>query len=495
MGYVPLIFVTFLYISLFVYIIANTQIENLREDWNSKRCYPMGMLLASRIPDPNDTTVNRSKFSSDNFQFCIQKLVDESMAVVMMPIMSILSMQVGIAGSTNQSANTLRDSAASGVTNPFNTLMNFAWKKFGYILSNLFRIFYKLNSAFDRIFGITLASVFAGISLFKTIKNSINFIVKVVIIILVIIIALLFLIFIPIAPIIPVLIIPAIIAVAATDSGDKVGGMQGSLNNCVETGTLVKCKEGWRKVEDLLPGDKLFEGTILGILRGKGSSSVSIHSVIISDYHILFDVTKGKWVFAKDHSDAIPCDTPAFVYSLVTSSKIWKVKGDNELTLRDWTHLKDGDEDLYEEKICSILGSATAVTASATAGFGLIGPDSLVWKRGVGLVPVHSVRIGDMITDGETMTRVTSVYNSSERGNASGPNEFVRVYTSKGWAFLNAVNTVNAANAVKNQKPLMHLGTESGTFTLNGLMIRDVNEIGHEYFIELEEFLLSLLYK
>jgi hypothetical protein len=478
-NYVPLIFVTFLYITLFAYLIASTQIEGLREDWNTVRCQPMAMFFASYIPtDPN---VNRSKFSSDNFEFCIQGLIDSSISLVMLPVMGIFSTNLSAAKTTQTSVNNLRNSAASDVGNPFNALINLAWKKFGFIMSQIFRVMYKVNSSFQRIFGITLASVFAGLSVFKAINNSIKVIIKVCIILLIIIIALLFLIFIPLSPFIAVLLIPTIIAIGVTEYGGAVAGMEESLNNCVEEGTLVKCRHGWKKVEDLLLGDELWEGKVEGILCGKGSASVSIASVTLSKMHIVFDASVDRWVFAKDHADAIPCDTPSRVYSLVTSERTWVVRGEKELVLRDWTHAKEEDEEVIQRKVCSLLG----VPFVETRGLGLLGPESRVWKSS-GSVPLSSIRLGDRIHDGEGMTEVTSLYMSTELGNASGPNDAIWTLDSSGWSQL----PVEKSWA---QVPLMHCGTESGKLLVNGYVRRDFNEVEKWQFHELEEFLLSLL--
>lgn len=481
-SYLPLILVTFIYISIFIYSIASTQVEGLREDWNAVRCQPIAMLLASYIPtDPN---VNRSKFSSDNFQFCIQKLVDSSIALFMAPVLGIFATHVSAAKSTQQSVNNMRNSAASDIANPFNSLMNLAWKKFGYILAQIMRVMYKVNSSFQRIFGITIATVFAGMSVFTSINNTIKLILRVCIILLIIIIALLFLIFIPIAPFIGIFLIPTIVYISKTQYAQGVGGMEGSLNNCVAEGTPVKCKEGWRMVEDIRLGDLLWDGTVEGILCGKGSASVLIHSVKISSMHIVFDSSSSRWVFAKDHSAAIPCPTPARVYSLVTSSRTWIVKGEEEVLLRDWTHSADGSDEAIQRKVCSLLQTPFV----GVKGLGLVGPKSMVWKDGQDRLPVRisSLRVGDSIWDGSSFTEVTSIYISTELGNASGPNSSAWSQESGSW-----VQKAVAAEGI--QMPQVHCGTASGLLEVNGKVIRDFNEIDKSHFTELEEFLLYLL--
>jgi hypothetical protein len=257
--------------------------------------------------------------------------------------------------------------------------------------------------------------------------------------------------------------------------------MQGSLNNCVAEGTAVKCKEGWKKVEEIRLGDVLWEGTVEGILHGKGSASVLIHSVKISAMHIVFDASSSRWVFAKDHSAAIPCDVPPCVYSLVTSSRTWSVRGDEELLLRDWTHSAEGSEEAIQRKVCSLLQTPFV----GVRGLGLVGPNSMVKKEGHS-VPLSSVRLGDKVWDGSECTEVTSTYVSIERGNASGPNSSAWSQGSAGWVQRPIV-------AEGDQVPLIHCGTASGRLEVNGEVIRDFNEIDKDQFTELEEFLLCLL--
>ena len=474
-NYIPLIVATVLYISLFVYLIANTQIDNLRRDWNTVRCQPIAMMFASYIPDPKDTTINRSKFSSDNFQFCIQEIIDSSIKLFMTPVMSLFSNQLAIGSTIQTSINNLRNSAASDLAHPFNSIVNLAWKKFGYIMQHIFRILYKVNSSFQRIFGIALSSIFAGLSVFTALNNSIKFFVKVAVIILLIIISMIALLFIPLAPIIPVLIIPTIAIIASVDSNS---GLSADAFTCVKPGTLVKMANGWKKVEDIQLGDRLWEGTVEGILYGKGGESVSIHSITISILHIVFDGKKGQWVFAKDHTDAIPSNTPEHVYSLVTSSRTWIVKGREEVLLRDWTH-STGDG-RAEKKISSLLHSSFV-----SKGMGLVGPKSHVWKEGVGPVSLSSIRLGDRIRDTMGFTEVTSIYHSAERGKSTGPNNSAWILDSRGW--------IQREVAQDSSHQLMHLGTASGTLLLDGIYIRDVNEIEKKDFTELEQFLLSLL--
>ena len=618
--YVPLLFVTFLYISVFAYIIASTQIDTLREDWNARRCTLVGMLLASYIPNPNDPDVRPSKFSNENFQFCVSEFVDASIAAVMVPIMGMMSTQVNVAQTVNSSVNNLRFSSATDVLSPFNGLINVAWQKLQIVLAHILRIIYRLNSAYKRIFGIVISAIFAGVSVFTSISNFIKVLEKVVAMIMAIIIAIIFVLmflmmfaFSFLAPVAgataagtQAAVIGANIAgtaarvgvmaaraiptavrlgttagrVAATGARagratglDSTAGLAGvraanantqlgryavkppntawkefasdptllkknpsntlttimadsvpipdfsssdagqddssetessgqvfaaksdpnsvsdSISNatsCVAAGTLVHCKRGLVPVEDCKAGDLLDEGAILGILEGEAGPCVSIHSVVITNTHIVYDEAKG-WVFAKDHTHASPAPAPSRVYSLATTSRVWKVQmpGEEHILLRDWTHLSRDrkSDDLAEEFIHTLLQNKqnTSQNISQDIPFtknpyiNLLVPSSIVWKDSLP-VSIYKIKIGDMIRDGDDVTRVTGVYSSIETGTGS--------YLTCTGERVRADNT--------GQLPLVHIITESGTFTLNHTRVRDFIEVGSDLQI-LEDFLLSLL--
>jgi hypothetical protein len=417
------------------------------------------------------------------------KMMDASMELMMAPVSALFERQVEVAHTTHQSINNLRNSAASDITSPFHVMMNYAWKKFQTIMEQVLRVVYKFNSAFQRVFGITLSALFAGLSIFTAIDNMMNFLIKVIIIILTIIIAMLLILFIFIAPLISIVIIPVIIAISATAAGSSASGMAGTFAgaNCVAAGTMVKMKDGWKRVEDVRLGEALWDGTVEGILCGKGSATVSIHSVKISAMHIVYNGS--RWVFAKDHPAAISCASSPVVYSLVTSSRTWIVsnEGKEEILLRDWTH-SNGNDEVIQKKVCSFLQTPF----TGIKGLGLLGPESTVLHGGIPYIsPLRSVsldslRLGDKVWDGASFTEVTSIYISSELGNASGPNSSTWSLGSTGW-------TQSHVDAVGNQVAQMHCGTESGTIVIDGLCVRDFNEIDKNDFHALEVFLLSLL--
>jgi len=488
----PLLVTTFVFTSVFLYIFSSVQLHDIRENWNTRRCEPLVMLIAQSVPDPKDTKTDASTFASDNFSFCINKFIDASIAATMGPMLGIFSKQIDATQPIAESLNYLKSAATNSLLNPMNTFINNIWKKFGYVLYQLVRIFVKLNSSFQRVFGILLSSVFAGMAMYKGILNTKDFIIKVCIILLNIIIALLFLLFIPLLPFIPIIIIPVITAL--TVAGAATGGMEGAFN-CVAPGTLVASKDGWKKVETLKVGDELKEGYITGILKGiPGGTCVSINNVIISGLHIVYDIHKKQWIHASNHTLAKSVDIPPdIVYCLTTTSKTWTVmeKKGSGLLLRDWTDIPDDDNaDIVMNDLVQRLLHTNVYeeTSKLYRGISVLCGSTNIFHEENGSINMKDVKLHDKIYDGTSFTEVLGIY--------------------KGRRELRSTDEIDSAwiwNQTKNRwvRPLLksELGTnigytfvtQSGKFWVNGTIRRDITEIGCDRLYETGEIVLSLL--
>jgi hypothetical protein len=158
------------------------------------------------------------------------------------------------------------------------------------------------------------------------------------------------------------------------------------------------------------------------------------------------------------------------------------VSDERELLLRDWTHA-DGNDEIIQRKVCSFLETPF----TGIKGMGLLGPESKVLCKGISTpVALNSLRLGDKVWDGNSFTEVISIYRSIEMGNETGPNSSAWTLCPDGWKQL-------PRHVVGKQVPQMHCGTESGSIVIDGIFMRDFNEIDKKHFPALEEFLLSLL--
>ena len=491
----PLIVTTFLLVSAFVSIVATTQLEDVRANWNRRRCETIVMMMAQMVPtDPN---IDKSEFASENFKFCTGRYIDSALATFFAPILKVFDKQIDLTNNLKEVTNNM-NSAAGGLMKPVGDVFDSVYKKFTAVLFQIIRIFYKIQTAIDRVFGIATASVFAGISMYKAIQNTINFVVTVVLIILAILVVLVIWLWFVMFPLVPI-ILTTIGIVSATAIGASAAGMGGAF--CVAPGTNVVLEDGSLKlVEHLNPGDKLSTGVVEGVLKttGKGGECVVINGITISASHLI--KFQESWIPAGEHPEANPTSSPEFLYCLNTSSRTWQVLGVSEMyLLRDWEELPDSDssDTLWEEMIFEMLNRMAIVSSSAWSapGRGLLGSETPVFVQGKGVVTIKEVEIGDTINDiysGESsFTKVLGIYkDTSEKVPLSGPNDSAWVWLTSKRVWRHPLKeTLNPAT----ESVGYHLITQSGTFIAGSFTMRDFTEVGSSRIHETYERTLSVL--
>jgi len=472
---VPLLATTLVFIGIFAYSYASLELEEIKAHWNERRCEPLVMVAASSMK-VNDID------PAENFEFCIGKIIDSSIAIFLAPMLQLFSKQVDATKPITESMNYLRQ-MASTLMKPLTDIFGQLWNRFGYIVFQAARVFYKLYSAMDRIFGIATAAVFAGMSMYKAIQNMIGFVFQVIIAILIILCILVIFLYFVMWPVIP-LILTMIGILSATVYAGNVSGMAGSF--CVAPSTLVKTKRGWKMVCEIETGEELDDGVVEGVLKfdGIGGSCVSIDGLVISKSHLIFNGI--EWIFAEKYLGAVECKSPAFLYCLNTSTRTWTVKGSvhtSEHLLRDWEELPDSPHiDFAWETLIDTLLNGTSKPLRVQPGRGLFGEDTIVWTR-TAEVDICDVVVGDYIKDKTGFTKVIGVYNDSELAPRSGPNRSVWYYSAlkKRWIHPHIEECLPKTHG-------FHLITESGTFFIgftrpgvreqSKMLVRDFTEVG-----------------
>jgi hypothetical protein len=474
---VPLLATTLAFISIFAYSYAQLELEEIKANWNKRRCEPLVMVMAALIQvdpkkDPNTMAI-------ENFQFCIGKIIDSSIAIFLAPMLQLFTFQMDATKPITDSMNYLRGMAAS-LLKPLNDLFNTLWAKLMVVVYQSARIFFQLYSSMDRVFGIATASVFAGMSMYKGIQNAMGFVIQVIIAILIILCVLVVFLFFVMWPVIP-LILTMIGILSTTVYAANVSGMSGSF--CVAPWTMVKTKMGYKRVHELIPGEELDDGVIEGILKVEGGSCVRIDGIIISKTHLI--KYEGKWIMAGEHPAAEVADYVGLLYCLNTSTREWTVKGrDTDHILRDWEELPDSKESdaAWEEFINSILNKG--VLKHSSPGRGLFGEATIIYTLD-SEKPISKVVIGDYIRDKVGYTRVVGIYKDTELVPRSGPNKSVWAY-SKGWTHL------KVEDCLPMTKNAYQLVTESGTFIIqSNILVRDFTEVGADRIHETYSFTQS----
>lgn len=499
---VPLIAVTVFFISIFLYAYANLQLEEIRANWDERRCEALVMLLANMVP--TDPSVDPSTFASENFQFCIGKIIDSSLSIMLQPMMASFSTQIDATKPISNAMNNLKKSAFSLLT-PILSIFGGMWGKLKLASFEVFRMYYHVHTSMDRVFGIAAASLFAGMGLFNAIKSAMGFVLQVIIAILIILCILVIFLFFIMWPVIPI-ILTMIGILSATVYAANVSGMSGSF--CVGPDTLVKVANygskahAWKKVSEIRPKDELAEGTVEGVLRvgtPAPGSCVSIENVIISKSHLIFH---NGWISAGEHPDAKPAESPATLYCLNTSSRIWEVKcvdSDKSLKLRDWEEIPDDSEQIdfaWDSLVSSMLNGAEKMVPlrASSTGRGLLGPETFLWTDIIGTnTPITQIKIGDYVRDGIGFTKVLGIYEDTATPVPyAGPNSSVWYYMP-----IKRIWT----HPIMKRKPCQprgfHLVTESGSFNIGfgkeKMLVRDFTEVGAKRIHETYPFIKSII--
>jgi len=249
----------------------------------------------------------------------------------------------------------------------------------------------------------------------------------------------------------------------------------GFTNLCVGQGTLVAVKDGWKRVEELKPGDKLRGSNVVeGVLKSVGGGRcVVLEGVVISDVHIVMDSSDGIWKHAGKHPLAqVYKGQEEFLYCLNTSDHTWSVKGsDAELLLRDWQEMPSESFPGWESEVHRALNPVSFPRFEA-AGRGLLGKETMIWERSKGPVRISDVAIGDFVKDGDnTFTEVIGVYEDCARGvPLAGPNAAAWIYSGGYWVHRVPTGLTSFDG--------WHLITASGVFMSGTSLVRDFTEVG-----------------
>jgi hypothetical protein len=483
---IPLLAVTLVFISIFINAVASAELNDIRANWNTRRCEPVVMAMAQMVPE--DDSINRSDFATENFQFCMGKIIDGTLAIFFAPVLKIFGSQLSAANQTQDAIGTLNKSAAS-LMSPITSIFTDLFSKMQGVTFHVVRIFYRLFSAFERMNGIAVATVFAGASMMKAMQNTINYVIKVIIIILSVLVILTIFLWFVLFPYIPI-IITTIGIISATVAGASAAGMAGAF--CVVPGTQVAlANEVWKPVEELKPGDILASGAkVEGVLQtsGEGADLVEIEGVTLSSSHLVFDTVKGKWVPAGEHTSkqSSSFQTP-ILFCLNTTDRCWQVRGTSStvLQLRDWEELPP-ETDVYnshwEAMVYEILNRQALHNTSGISvpGRGLLGPNTVVHEQSKGLISLSEVCIGDYVKDGNIFTRVLAVYrDTSELVPLSGPNSSAWMFYEGKGVWRHPPQDILFEKCQTFVQEGCHLITESGSFYANAMRVRDFTEIGY----------------
>lgn len=486
-------------------IIVSSKIDEIIGNWAQYRCDPP-ILITANLFKPKTDPRSGADFAMDNFTFCTSELAKWALSMALKPVFDVFYQMVNAAIQSIGFTMNLRTLAAS-LYNGLMRIVDIFARRFNLTIHQIHRTFLLQVSAFQKANAIANASIYAGISILRTIMNLFELMIIVVISILVILVVLVIFLFFIFAPVLPVIIV-AISIISATAFAGSVGGMAGAF--CFDPETEVLMADGSRKsMKDVKNGDRLADKSyVTAVMRFKTEADTqmwSIDGVSVSGSHILYN--NGSPVFVRDYKHAVKLDVaPSTVYCLNTTSHRIPVKGlTKQWTFADWEELDDVSMDDWDTLVRNKLGAVkrTCYQQTVESEAGLSPTCKVLIKTADGIqkhTEIQNVVVGDYIADTglEGWTMVVGVvdlvgsesksYGQIGSVQCSGANwirnmngQWCRASESQQWTGMLPVSR------------MVSLFTNSGTFKVDNIVMRDFSDIGLDKIEESYAFTLPRL--
>jgi hypothetical protein len=400
--------------------IAKLEKTTVMNNWTDRRCDIPVMAAASFFKPDNDSRTS-GEFAKDNFEFCMKSYVEKFMGLFMSPIQSIFSKQVNIASSGVDGVNTLRQMAST----LYDSLLSFLdpyYRKFMVSVYQMNRLVQYFYSAIKRLNAMMVGMLYSGITMFRGMLNTIQFIIKVVLIVCGIMLAIIVILIFVLFPFVPLIlsVLGAIVAtvvsitmVVAGQFGDIANTADGYKSGfCFANGTTISVIRNGQKlavdVKDIKIGDELSNdcGKVTAIITmcGKNVTLFSINGVIVSGSHLVLG-TDNIWKSVAKDERAVPVQTSSeLLYCFNTTSHcipVISTINNNTITLfRDWEEIDDDDykgQWLWNYQILSTLNNNSNYSKwknslKPGATIPLLGKNTLI-KTAQGFVPISTLKI------------------------------------------------------------------------------------------------------
>ena len=481
-------------------IMVQFTINEILANWKTNRCLPH-ILITANLFKPNEDPRTGGEFAADNFSFCTSEIAKAALTMSMKPMFDVFYKMMDSAIQSIGFTMNLR-TLASNLFHGLNSIFDIFFRRFSTTIHELRVSFLKQMDALSKANGIAIGAVYAGIGVLRTIMNFFQLMMTIVIAGLVILIVLVIFLFFLLAPTIP-LIISVIAIISATAMASSVGGMSDTF--CFAPESQVIMYDGSLKsISGISIGDILQGGAkVTATMRFDTTDTelYNVNGIRVSGSHILYDLG-GLPQLVKDSGHPISTEPlPKEVFCLNTSTHKIPVLGNGHTyVFADWEELDSADMNDWNMLISSKLGmkptTNTELLDSETGVYEHLSvltyepyTGSEIYKQMSQILP------GDYIADAEGWTRVTGIarIDASEVTAfgvlGSGAN-IVSTDSGQSWA------RCAESSIWRNGPPADYLispFTESGTFKISNIVLRDFSDIGLSNIHETYSFTVSRL--
>jgi hypothetical protein len=469
--------------------------EEIKANWSKYRTDPLYMFSAFLFR-PDDDTRSRFGFAMDNFIDIANSVITAIIQVILVPLFSVFKMFGNALTSMIQALLGVRKLLERNWSG-FNQVSGGFMRRFGMILHELRKTFFKLYTSFQRATGVATSAVFMGLSSIYSTLNFIDLVIKIILIILIILVVLVIFLFFIFAPFIPVILVVVGIITTTVFAG-AVGGMADTF--CFAENTLVVLHDGQKvPIHQVRVGDRLWGNTQVTATMEFAADTYSMYDyygIQVSGDHIVYTPEGPTLVRNISHAIPISSNKVGKVYCLNTTTRSIPVYCRQSHTIvhfADWEELPSQDLHALREwnrHVHTVLNAPeytwTAPSDDVLHTDAAIREDICV-RTPNGSVHIKEIHPGTNVLDAEGLiTRVVGVVRlaSSEiLKTPEGISAACWIGGQKGWMQHGVPSLASterwATDAEEETMEWYQLFTESGSFLLgDGTRVRDFSDVG-----------------
>lgn len=340
--------------------ISGLERSSVIRNWDKRRC-ELPVTMASMFFKPSWDSRTKGQFAKDNFDFCMGQYVKNFMSLLMAPINAIFGKHANLAGSAIEMVNTIR-SIASTLLNTLAAYVDTFYRKFNASVYEMSRVIQYLRMAMRRANALVVSMLYTGLTMFRGLLNTIQFVIKVILIICGIMLGIIIILIFVLFPFIPMIlsVLGAIIAtvliltmVISGEVGSKASSDRSGFCFSENTQVLVKenNKEIKKYVKDIKIGDELANncGKITAIIQMNGLNVdlYNINGIIVSGSHLVLGIDSIWKSVSSDERAKKVLDKSDILYCFNTTTHnipVFSPELNKIIMFRDWEEIEDNDD-------------------------------------------------------------------------------------------------------------------------------------------------------
>jgi hypothetical protein len=488
-----------------LYTFAKVNQKEVLDHWEQYNKNPIFVFFFAPFYKPADDGRSQFQFAADNFYNVLMSFCDETMKVLMQPLMAIINMMTDAINQTVDGLFNVRG-LLKVMWSRFNSMSEVFTKRFEATLNAMRATYTKLFNALGKTYAISIAGLMSGMAALQTTLSLFDLMVNVCLTILVILAAIFIWLPFLLIPVI-IIIIMCVNAINESGQGDKVTGIAGVF--CFAEDTQVDTKDGPQSIETIQLNQVLADnGVVSGILNFEHpiNDMYSLYGVHVSGSHIVYE--NKKPLFVKDHPEAqkLPDQNRKVVCLITSTRRIPIVTPNGPINFADWEEIDNELEDLKEwnKQVFALLNPGqTYIEPTMTSLFseaGVSGNTRIKTLNGETL-KASEVRPGSTFLSADgTSTKVRGVVT------LTGKEVVNSTYLSDG-ASISAGTWVKEYNTwiqrchLTPKRPKESLWyqffTESGTFVIQDgqkqIPVRDFTDVGSSEIHKTYDWVLKVL--